>query len=146
MIRRSKQRPAGLLAQDVIKTVENAVAILEDAMKILFIASRFPYPPYQGDRWRAFHQLRGLAQSHEVTLVTPAPDHDLHESLEIVRPLCKHLEVVPSSRWRRLARLVQAPVSVLPMQTLYSFEPGMLQTVRRLLATRTFDLAHVQLV
>jgi len=37
-------------------------------MRIAFLTSRLPYPPIGGDRLRAFHILRHLQRSHEVTL------------------------------------------------------------------------------
>ncbi len=41
-------------------------------MRVLFVAARFPYPPWRGDQARAFHQLRLLARRHRLTLVAPA--------------------------------------------------------------------------
>ena len=35
-------------------------------MKILFLCQRVPYPPNKGERIRAYHQIRWLAQRHEV--------------------------------------------------------------------------------
>ncbi|NPA26081.1 MAG: sugar transferase, partial [Chloroflexi bacterium] len=42
-------------------------------MRILFVASRFPYPPIQGDRVRSYYLLPHLRARHEITLVTPVP-------------------------------------------------------------------------
>lgn len=43
-------------------------------MKALFVASRFPFPPYTGDRVRATVWLEALASAGELTLVAPATD------------------------------------------------------------------------
>lgn len=43
-------------------------------MKALFVASRFPFPPYTGDRVRATVWLEALARAGELTLVAPASD------------------------------------------------------------------------
>ena len=37
-------------------------------MKIVMLVSRVPYPLEKGDKLRAFHQLRHLAQRHEIHL------------------------------------------------------------------------------
>ncbi len=37
-------------------------------MRILMLAHRIPYPPYTGDKTRAYHIARYLARRHEVTL------------------------------------------------------------------------------
>lgn len=39
-------------------------------MKILFLASWFPYPPDNGSKLRAYHLLRSLAERHRVTLLS----------------------------------------------------------------------------
>jgi glycosyltransferase involved in cell wall biosynthesis len=38
-------------------------------VRLLFIASRFPYPPIGGDKQRVFSLLKQLAKAHEVTLL-----------------------------------------------------------------------------
>ena len=38
-------------------------------MKILVALSRFPWPIEKGDKLRAYYQLKGLAERHEVHLV-----------------------------------------------------------------------------
>ena len=45
-------------------------------MRVLFLAPRFPLPPWRGDQVRAYHHLRLLAPRHEITccaLVTRSP-------------------------------------------------------------------------
>ena len=51
-------------------------------MKILMLAHRLPYPPQTGDKVRAYHIARHLAQKHELTLAflvdEPRPEQALH--------------------------------------------------------------------
>jgi glycosyltransferase involved in cell wall biosynthesis len=42
-------------------------------MRILFLSTWFPYPPNNGSRIRAYHLLRALGDSHQVTLVAFRP-------------------------------------------------------------------------
>ncbi len=42
-------------------------------MRVLFLSTWFPYPPDNGSRIRAYHLLRALGRSHQVTLVTFRP-------------------------------------------------------------------------
>ena len=37
-------------------------------MKILFLAHRIPFPPDKGEKIRAFHELKYLAERHTVDL------------------------------------------------------------------------------
>ncbi len=65
-------------------------------MKILHITPYSPVPPIFGAALRMYHIIRGLAQYHEVTLLTLGTEEDLHElrstfgaslkSIHIVRP------------------------------------------------------------
>lgn len=115
-------------------------------MKLLFVASRFPYPPIQGDRARGYHHLRILSRQHNITLVTPPPGKNQKDDLNAIHPLCERIEVVPTSLWRKLWRLSQAPFTSLPLQTLYVFDARIREKVQKLLEKETFDVIHVQLV
>jgi len=115
-------------------------------MKLLFVASRFPYPPIQGDRVRAYHQLLALSHEHEIVLVTPAPQMNREKCLETINRLCTQVEIVSVSPWRRLLRLARTPFSSLPLQTLYFFDSRFQKRVKSLLTQQSFDLIHVQLV
>lgn len=42
-------------------------------MRILFLSTWFPYPPDNGSKIRAYYLLRGLAQSHDVTVIAFLP-------------------------------------------------------------------------
>jgi sugar transferase (PEP-CTERM/EpsH1 system associated) len=114
-------------------------------MRVLFVTSRCPYPPIQGDRARAYHQLRILAQHHRITLVTPVAGSRDRQSLQAVSSYCERIEAVPVSRWRGVLRLTRAPFVDMPSQTLFYFDPRSRRGVKQLLQERSYDLLHVQL-
>ncbi|MFZ1990983.1 MAG: TIGR03087 family PEP-CTERM/XrtA system glycosyltransferase [Alphaproteobacteria bacterium] len=59
--------------------------------KLLFLAHRVPYPPNKGERIRAFHPLKHLAETHEVWLGALADNEaELKETGEL-RTLCKEV-------------------------------------------------------
>ena len=89
-------------------------------MRILFVASRFPWPLTHGDRLRADHQLRLLSRSHRIVLLAPQPDGDVEENLSAIRPFCEQIEIVATPLWKRLWNLRQAPFTAVPLQTLFS--------------------------
>jgi sugar transferase (PEP-CTERM/EpsH1 system associated) len=115
-------------------------------MKLLFVASRFPYPPFNGDQVRAYHHLRVLSRRHEIVLVAPEPTEHPAACLEAVAPLCAHVEVIPTSRARGIARLARAPFERVPLQTLVFYEPEMGRRVAALARERQVDLVHVQMI
>lgn len=115
-------------------------------MNLLFVTSRFPYPPIQGDRVRGYHHLRILSRQHRIVLVTSEPGRDRENHLRAVQLFCERVEIVSNPFWRRLWRLSQTPFTSLPLQTLYFFDPRFRQRVNSLFQQQAFDLIHVQLV
>lgn len=114
-------------------------------MNILFVTARLPYPPIQGDRLRAYHQIRLLSRQHRITLVSPVEaGEDRH--LTSLEGLCERIVPLRVSRLRRLAALCKAPFTRLPLQTLYWFDARLADAVSRETRDREYDLAHVQLV
>ncbi len=114
-------------------------------MNILFVTARLPYPPIQGDRLRAYHQIRLLSRRHRITVVS-AIDAGERRHLAHLESFCERLIPVEVSLARQLASLCRAPFSRLPAQTLYWFDARMADTVARETAEHDYDLAHVQLV
>jgi polysaccharide biosynthesis protein PslH len=115
-------------------------------MHILFVASRLPYPPLQGDRLRAYHQLRLLSQRHTITLVAPLANAAEAEQRVHLDPYCAHIEFLPPQRSAGLWRVLAGWPSGLPWQTLYWAHPRWAQRVQALAHTRAVDLVHVQLI
>lgn len=64
-------------------------------MKILFLSGWFPYPPDNGSKIRIYNLLRGLAQSHDVTLLAFARDEVLPAHKAVLKGYCKKIETVP---------------------------------------------------
>ncbi|TMA63047.1 MAG: hypothetical protein E6J69_17700 [Deltaproteobacteria bacterium] len=64
-------------------------------VKVLFLVTRLPVPPWRGDQVRAYHHLRLLARAHEITccaLLTRPPPARLRAE---VAALGVRLVVVP---------------------------------------------------
>lgn len=114
-------------------------------MRILFLASRFPYPLTQGDRLRAYHFLQLLSKCHQIVLVAPIQTREEYHGLPLLQSFCKQVEVVPVSRVSRALNLVKAPFLPLPWQVTYYLDRRIQQKVEQLLTQTTFDVIHVQL-
>ena len=114
-------------------------------MRILFVASRFPYPPIRGDEVRSYHFLRLLSVRHHITLVTPvAPGFEemAHEAETYLGARCV---AVPVRGWEQVRNLGRFLSSSLPLQVLYFCLPSLNRTVQELTREESFDLIHVQL-
>jgi sugar transferase (PEP-CTERM/EpsH1 system associated) len=114
-------------------------------MRILFVISRFPYPPIQGDRVRGYHFLRLLSRQHSITLVAPVSGPVDSQAQQIVTQLCERWVPVRVSQWQAIAHLIRFPFSALPLQTLYFCPPVIQKCVQTLVQEEPFDLIHVQL-
>lgn len=82
-------------------------------LRILYLCHRVPCPPDKGDKIRAYHEIRALAERHRVHLLTladgPVPD------LSSLESVCEKVEVFPISR---PAAFVRAALGALRPQPL----------------------------
>ena len=116
-------------------------------MKVLFLVTRLPVPPWRGDQVRAYHHLRQLAPRHDITccaLVTRPPPDGLRAAVEA---LGVRLEVVPLGTLGALPALARALLGdSRPLQVLLYLRQGACRRVAELLRAGRFDVVHAQLV
>ncbi len=70
-------------------------------VKLLYLVHRLPYPPDKGDRIRAFHVLRFLADRAEVHLACLADEPVGSDVLPALREHAARVAIVPIGRWAR---------------------------------------------
>lgn len=116
-------------------------------MKVLFVVTRFPLPPWRGDQVRAFHHLRLLAARHDITcctLVLRPPPAAARAELEA---LGLRLEVVPLGLGGAVGSLARLPLGDRrPLQVLLYARRRARRRVAELIAGGGFDVLHAQLV
>lgn len=116
-------------------------------MKILYLASRFPYPLEKGDKLRVYHHLRELsALGHLVTLcaLNEHPVPDTH--IAALAPFCHHIEIIRISRWNILKQLPNWLWRNLPLQVGYFYTPAAAHKIKSLHDKIQPDLVWTQLV
>ena len=69
-------------------------------MNILFIANRFPYPPFRGDKLKIYNLTKRLAAKHDLYLVTFYESRDELNYLKDIQPFLKEIELVYLPNWR----------------------------------------------
>lgn len=114
-------------------------------MKILFLAPRFPRPPYKGDQARAAQQLRLLRQKHDITLLALADQPVTTAERDAAQALCSKLVVIARTR-ASVLNLLRGPLTRLPLQTLLYASHGYAAAVDRELRQNSFDIVHAQLI
>lgn len=90
-------------------------------MKILVVLPRFPYPLEKGDKLRAYHQIRCLAENHDIYLAAmhddPVSDTDLHQ----LTPYCRQIFLLEQGVVRRCFNVARAFFRGLPLQCGYFY-------------------------
>ena len=114
-------------------------------LNILFLTSRLP-GRFQGDRVRAYHQLRILGRRHRVTLISFASPAEYARGPGALVDLCARVVMVPSSLPRMAAALLRGGVSRLPLQAALYESRRMRKAIVEARRVETYDVAHVQLV
>jgi glycosyltransferase involved in cell wall biosynthesis len=110
-------------------------------MKILFLSRWFPYPPNNGSKLRIYHLLRGLAQRHDVSLLSFAEPGEPIGAADDMHAPGKVVEVIPwkayvPSSWKaRLGYLHSAPRSIID-----TFSRQMAAAIQNTCAATRFDL------
>ncbi|HMI30315.1 MAG TPA: glycosyltransferase, partial [Candidatus Limnocylindrales bacterium] len=117
-------------------------------MRVLFLTSRFPYPPVGGDKNRVFHFIRALSRAgHEVHLVSfdAAVRARPSDAIAPLTSLLASLRVVRKPSILSAARAFLALPGTLPLQTAYYESSRMRARVTEALARVNPDVVYTHL-
>ncbi|MGE3512807.1 MAG: glycosyltransferase family 4 protein [Vicinamibacterales bacterium] len=79
------------------------------SLNLLVISTWFPFPPTNGSKLRAYHLLKGLADTHQLHLLTFAePGESTPAALSELRSLCASVHVVAGNPAKAPSRLTLA--------------------------------------
>lgn len=113
-------------------------------MKILFLANRFPYPPYRGDKLKIYNLTRRLAKHHELYLVTFYEKRSELQYFKEIEPFFKEIELVYLPKWKSVLNGVFALFSKAPLQVLYFKSAKMQRMVDFAIKQYKIDVVHTQ--
>ncbi len=114
-------------------------------MKILFVANRFPYPPFRGDKLKIWHLAQVLAaRGHELHLVTFLENPDDRKYLPELEKYFRRIELVSLPRRQSISSVARGLFSKSPLQVLYFKSAPMQQRIDALLREEKYDAVHVQ--
>ncbi len=115
-------------------------------MKVFMLVSRVPWPLEKGDKLRAYHQLKYLAEEHEVFLccLSDGPVHP--DALEQLKQITPNVEIVSLNKALILWRLLIAPFSSKPFQVNYFFQRRAYNKVSRFIEEFGPDHIYCQLI
>ena len=116
-------------------------------MRILFVTSRFPYPPLRGDQAIPYHRLRILSRTHEITLLSFYQSESELQGLNNLKPFCKHIHTIRLPLWRSVFNVgLNGLFSQLPLQVLYYRSSEFKKLLGQLLKKNEYDLVHAYLL
>lgn len=110
---------------------------------VLFICHRFPYPPDRGEKIRAWHLIRHLAQSHRLfvgCLVDDARDWQHRPALDAV---CAATGCFAIDKRRQKLRALMKIRPGRPLMLDYYDHPGLHRWVRDLAARERIDAVYI---
>lgn len=90
-------------------------------MKIFALLSRVPYPLDKGDRLRAYHQLKGLSQNHEIHLFCLDEGKTTKETVTHLKEFCQSVHIQSLSKVGMVFNVIRAFISGKPFQCGYFY-------------------------
>lgn len=113
-------------------------------VKILFVANRFPYPPFRGDKLKIWNLARRLSKNHELHLITFL-EHE--EDARHLPELQQHFSKITLVRLPKLQALIQCVLAIpgqMPFQVAYFKSKAFRNTLLGQLNEHDYDAIHVQ--
>lgn len=115
-------------------------------MQILFLTSRLPYPPYRGDKLKAYNIIKFISQRHDIYLLSLIEKREELNLIQHLKQFCKEIHVVYLSQLQSIAQSVAGLPRSTPFQVAYYQSKIMHQRLRDILRTKSIDIIHTQLI
>ena len=115
-------------------------------MQLLVVLSRFPYPLENGDKLRAYHQIRVLSRQHDIYLFALSDKEVSAESMAALSPYCKEIRVGRICWWTKLTNCLLAFFKGLPIQCGYFYSWEAKKALHQFAAEVQPDAIYAQLV
>ncbi len=112
-------------------------------MKILFVCHRFPYPPRDGAKLRAFHIIKHLARNHQVTLASPVRSIEEAQAAPGVAAYCERYVTARVHEAVQALRMIALLPTTTPSSMGYFHSARLAKKVDELLLRERFDLIFV---
>jgi len=115
-------------------------------MKILFIASRFPYPAVKGDQNRVLNFLKYLSKTNQVYFVCTSEVTPSKQEFEYVKNIVKHVVVIPLNKTEQYKNVLLSPLYLRPFQVMFFYSEKLQTTIDFLIKKEKFDLIFCQMI
>jgi sugar transferase (PEP-CTERM/EpsH1 system associated) len=113
-------------------------------LKILFIANRFPYPPYRGDKLKIYNLANILSRQHEIHLITFSEQPSDYEHLQEVAHIFKEIRIIDLPKWKSFVNVAIGMLGSKPLQVNYFKSAKFRRVLKDILVKNQYDAIHVQ--
>ncbi|MEO6694630.1 MAG: glycosyltransferase [Ignavibacteria bacterium] len=113
-------------------------------MNILFIANRFPYPPYRGDKLKIFNLAQRLSRKHDLYLITFIQNKNDYQHVEILNKYFKHISLIYLPKYLSIIKCIFGMFSSKPFQVIYFRSKKLKRKLQKLLDDYRIDVIHTQ--
>jgi polysaccharide biosynthesis protein PslH len=115
-------------------------------MNILFLTSRLPYPPHQGDRLKIYNFIRILSRRHKITLLTIVDNAEEEILANQLSDFCDRIVTVKLPSYWRYINLLTNIFSNRPFQVSYYQSKLYRKKLNELLRAGQYDIVHTHLI
>jgi sugar transferase (PEP-CTERM/EpsH1 system associated) len=115
-------------------------------LKIVVLASRFPFPIEKGDKLRMYHQLKDLSKNNELHLISLSQESVSDNSRKQIAHLCKSHNVLKISKIHSFALAMRGIFNNLPFQVNYFHSKAKKKDIHRIITKISPDVIYCQLI
>jgi polysaccharide biosynthesis protein PslH len=113
-------------------------------VKYLFIANRFPYPPFRGDKLKIFNLTKRLAVNNELHLITFLENPSDVQYLPELEKIFKSVNLIQLPKIQSVFNVALGMLGNKPLQVNYFKSRAFEKKLSELLSQHQFDAIHVQ--
>jgi len=114
-------------------------------VKILFLTSRLPYPPYRGDKSRTYNFIKALSQNHEIHLISFCETKEDYSYKKELKKYCKEIHLIYLPEWLSWFKAVFFYFSKAPSQVAYYRSFRMKNLINKIAKNENYDMVYVHL-
>ncbi len=115
-------------------------------MKLLIVASRFPYPLEKGDKLRLCHQIKILAKHYEIYLYACNSSKVLDSHIDHIKEYCKAIKIHHLDTKELIKNVGSAIFSGLPFQVAMFTNDRIKDEIKEFAAIHKVDHVYTQLI
>jgi glycosyltransferase involved in cell wall biosynthesis len=115
-------------------------------MKILFLTSRFPYPPNRGDVLRTFKFLKEMSIKHEVHLVSLINNVQENDNIKYLNKYCKSVTTIKISKLKSIFNVLLSLINGESAQVAYYKSKYAKKIIHKIVQDNKFDAVYTHLI